>query len=86
MIDCKFFLSLLVNRLLCTFNDLTELGAYIVQGILNTHRLIYACRSSVSKLQCIKLLGTANLKCIHYIMCRQILFIENKDVFLVKCR
>lgn len=61
MIDSYVVLSLLVNRLLCTFNDLTELGAYIVQGILNTTK-VNVCMSTVSKLHCVKLLGAAKLR------------------------
>ena len=49
MTESKVLLSLLVNRLLCTFNDLTELGAYIVQGIFNTPK-VNTCMSTVSKI------------------------------------
>ena len=54
MTDSKAVLSLLVNRLLCTFNDLTELGAYIVQGILNTPK-VNTCMSTVSKIHWVQL-------------------------------
>lgn len=84
MIDSKVVLSLLVNRLLCTFNDLTELGAYIVQGILNTPK-VNMCMSTVSELHCVKLLGAAKLRIgflfPFYITLMQIMVIEFTHIF-----
>ena len=44
MVFYKLTTILLFNRLLCTFNDLVELGAYIVQGISNTHTHRLTCK------------------------------------------
>lgn len=89
MIDSKVDLSLLVNRLLCTFTDLTELGAYIVQGILNIPK-VNVYMSTVSKLHCVKLLGAAKLRIgflfPFYITLMQIMVIEITHIFYKVCQ
>ena len=50
--DCILTTVLLFNRLLCTFNDLVELGAYIVQGISNTHTDEHVKKKNNDKSRC----------------------------------
>ena len=73
------------SALLFTFNDLTELGAYIVQGILNTPK-VDMCMSTVSKIHWVQLNREIAFH-IHYTLhaCRYCLF-KSLIFFCEVCR